>query len=67
MDSISGIAQTYTAISNAKLGNQVDMAVLKKTDEAAKQQGNAAVRLVEAAAKVGRAEQPVDILDLSQY
>ncbi len=67
MDSVSAISQTYTAISNAQLSNQTDIAVLKKTQDAAKEQGNAAVRLVEAAANVGRSQQPVDVLDLSQY
>lgn len=46
---ISGLA---TDLSNAKLGQQIQTAVLKKSLDAAKQQGAAAVQLIETAAKI---------------
>jgi len=54
MSSVEGIAQTSTAISQAQLQNQVDVSVAKKTLDAQKQQGDAAVQLIEAAARVSK-------------
>ena len=62
MQSVSGISQTATAMSNARLQNRVDIAVLKKQQEASQQQGDAAVKLIQAAASVSR---QIDTLELS--
>ncbi|QDS90364.1 hypothetical protein EC9_45720 [Rosistilla ulvae] len=62
MSSVNGIIQTATAISNAQLHNKVDIAVLKKQQEASQQAGDAAVQLIEAAAAAGK---QIDSLELS--
>lgn len=54
MSSVNSVVGTYTALSNFKNESQISVAVLGKQLDAQKQQGEAAVQLLEAAAHVGK-------------
>ncbi|MHC2067334.1 YjfB family protein [Bremerella sp. T1] len=54
MTSVDGIASQATAIQQAQVQNQADIAVAKKTLDAQKQQGDAAVQLIESAARISK-------------
>ena len=54
MNSVSGIIQTASAISQAQTSNKIDMAVLVKHQEATKQTGDAMVQLIQAAVDTGK-------------
>lgn len=54
MSSVNSVVGTYTALSNFKSESQISVAVLGKQLDAQKQQGEAAVQLLEAAASVGK-------------
>jgi len=54
MNSVEGIAQTATAIQQSQVKNEVGVAVAKKTLDAQKQQGDAAVQLIESAARISK-------------
>lgn len=58
MSDVTSIASYATALSQAQLGQQVSTAVLKKSLDATKQQGQAAIALLEAAAQVARPSEP---------
>ncbi|MEZ6091482.1 MAG: YjfB family protein [Pirellulaceae bacterium] len=64
MSSVSGISQAATAIANAQTQNKVQIAVMRKQQEASQQQGDAAVKLIQAAASIGRHQ---DTLELSTH
>ncbi|MEX1040147.1 MAG: YjfB family protein [Pirellulaceae bacterium] len=55
MVSVEGVIQSSSAIQQSVTANQVDMAVAKKTLDAHKQAGEAAVQLIESAAKISLA------------
>lgn len=55
MVSVEGVIQSSSAMQQSVVANQVDMAVAKKTLDANKQAGEAAVQLIEAAAKISLA------------
>ncbi len=58
MSDVTSIAAYSTALSNAQLKEQVGYAVMKKSMDASKQQGQAALSLLESAAKVARSSEP---------
>ncbi len=55
MSSVSDPTQAVLAAKQAAIGNEITYAVLAKTNDAAKQQGEAAVSLVEQAAQLSKA------------
>lgn len=54
MPSVSGVTQTATAIQNSQTQNEIAITVAKKQLDAAKAQGDAAVRLLQDAAKTSQ-------------
>jgi len=54
MPSIEGISQSASAIQANLVQNQIQTAVAKKQLDAVKQQGNAAVQLVQQAADISK-------------
>lgn len=54
MPSVEGIVQSATAQQNSQVQAQIQTAVAKKTLDAAKQQGAAAVQLLEQAADMSK-------------
>lgn len=54
MTSVNGIAQTASAIAQSQVRNEVDMALAKKSLDVQKQQGDAAVQLIESAAQLSK-------------
>lgn len=54
MASVEGIAGASSAIAQSQTQNQVDMAVAKKSLDAQKLQGEAAVQLIENAARISK-------------
>jgi len=54
MPSVQGIAQAATAIQSNQVQNQVATAVAKKSLDATKQQGDAAVQLIQKAADISK-------------
>lgn len=54
MASVEGIAGASSAIAQSQTQNQVDMAVAKKSLDAQKLQGEAAVQLIEGAARISK-------------
>lgn len=64
MTSVNSAASAATALSNAQAQNQVSVAVAGKQLDAVKQQGQAAVQLIEAAATVGKSIDTGKVLDV---
>lgn len=54
MASVEGIASQATAIGQSQVQNQADIAVAKKSLDAQKLQGEAAVQLIESAARISK-------------
>lgn len=64
MSSVSSVANTATALSNFKTQSAIGVAVAGKQLDAVKQQGDAAVQLIEAAAIVGKSQHTGKVLDV---
>ncbi len=58
MSDVTSIAQYATTMSQAQLSQQVSTAVMRKSLDATKQQGQAAIALLEAAAQVAKNVEP---------
>lgn len=54
MSSVNSVTSTYTALSQVQTANQLNVAVAGKQLDAVRQQGDAAVQLIEAAAAAGK-------------
>lgn len=52
MSSIGSLASTFSSMSQARVADQVGMAVMKKSLDAGKAQGEAAISLLEDAAQL---------------
>lgn len=64
MSSVSSVASTATALSNFKNQSAIGVAVVGKQLDAVKQQGDAAVQLIEAAATVGKSQNTGKVIDV---
>jgi hypothetical protein len=49
IDSLSGVANMAVALQQQKLAQQIDVAVMKKSQDLQEQQGQAALQLLESA------------------
>jgi len=65
MSSVEGIAQTATAIQQSQVKNEVGIAVAKKTLDTQKQQGDAAVQLIESAARISKSPGTGNLINTS--
>ncbi|MEW4454261.1 MULTISPECIES: YjfB family protein [Bremerella] len=65
MTSVEGIAGQASAIQQSQVKNQVDVAVAKKTLDAQKQIGDAAVQLIESAARISKAPGTGNLINTS--
>lgn len=65
MTSVEGIAAAGSAIQQSQTQNQVDLAVAKKTLDAQKQAGDAAVQLIETAARISKSPGTGNLINTS--
>jgi len=54
MPSVQGVAQAASAIQSAQVQNSIQTAVAKKQLDVVKQQGNAAVQLIQKSADISK-------------
>lgn len=65
MASVDGIAAQASAIQQSQVQNQVDIAVAKKSLDAQKLQGDAAVQLIESAARISKSPGTGNLINTS--